>query len=180
MAASEWTISTLKEHFEQLLQAQADRCQAADELLGTNAKNAAEALVKQAHEYERRLSDLNHEAARINAANANNVSREVYETDKKSGEDWKRRIETQVAAAVPQSEYRAYKDTTSTALTLQAGKREGVGATGLTIFNVIVGLSALVAIMFGVAALLAVRPSASNLPATVYLQPAPGPVPKSP
>lgn len=179
---SEWTIGTLKEHFEQLLKALEEKSQAATALLESNAKNSSEALVKQAAEYERRLSDLNHEAARINAANASNVSREVYDANKKSDDEWKHRIESLVNAAVPLSEFRVYKDSTSTALTLQAGKREGIGTTGLTVFNVIVGLSALIGIMFGVAALLAVRPNvtsvAPTVPSTIYVQPAPQDKPK--
>lgn len=48
------------------------------------------ALSVQAKEYERRLEDLNHEASRILAANAANVSREVF--DKTIG-DLNRRVD---------------------------------------------------------------------------------------
>lgn len=44
-----------------------------------NILEKAKALELQAKEIERRLSDLNHEDARIAAVNASNVSREVYD-----------------------------------------------------------------------------------------------------
>ena len=154
MVESQWTIDTLKELLETRLNALADRCEADRVLLASNADHVAEQLVKQAAEYERRLSDLNHEAARINAANASNVSREVYDADKGAGDEWRRRIEAQLATAVPQSEFRAYKDSTSTALTLQTGKREGIGATGQTIYLVVAIGASVIAMFLGVAALM--------------------------
>jgi hypothetical protein len=166
MPPTEWTIATLKEHFETLLKSAEAKSTADLALLTTRFDSAQEALEKQAEEYERRLSDLNHEAARIAAANASNVSREVYESDKKSDEEWKRRTEAALTNTVPQTEFRSYKESTSTALTLQAGKREGVGITGQTIFTVVVAVAAVVAIVIGIADFLA-RPSA---PTTVYLQ----------
>lgn len=43
-----------------------------------------EALVLQSKEYERRLGDLNHEAARIAAAAEKSVNREVYDVDRQA------------------------------------------------------------------------------------------------
>ncbi len=141
---SEWTIETLKEHFEQQLAAQKEKFNGDVALITAAASNASEALIKQASEYERRLSALNHEAERINAANATNVNRQVYEGDLKSNDEWKRRIEALVANAVSTSEFQSYKDSTSTALNLQAGQRAGVGWTGQTILAFVIGLSALI------------------------------------
>ncbi len=169
MEKSEHTIGTLKELFDTKIKALEDKCEADKNLLTSNAEHAAAELVKQAAEYERRLSDLNHEAARIAAANAANVSKDVYEADRKTNDEWKHRIETAVNSAVPQSEYRAYKDSTSTALTLQAGKREGVGLSAQTVLSVILGLAAVAAIVFGIAAIFIGR----SPPPVVYMQPAP-------
>lgn len=57
-----WNIKTLKEHFEEM------------------HKRDREALQLQAEEYERRLSDLNHEHARIAAAQQTYVSYSVLAT----------------------------------------------------------------------------------------------------
>ncbi len=170
MATTEWTIATLKEHFETLLKGSGSESDAAIELLTARFNAAEDALKKQANEYERRLSDLNHEAARIAAANASNVSREVYDSDKKADDEWKRRTELALSNMVPQPEFRSYKESTSTALTLQAGKREGVGITGQTVLSIMLGLAAVVAIIAGVAAFMATR---TAIPATIYLQPTP-------
>ncbi len=167
-SSTEWTIATLKEHFEVLLDGVKANA-TADNLLLTERFNASqEALKQQAVEYERRLTALNGEAGRLSAANALNVSREVYDNDKKTDEVWKRRVEGQVSDAVPQGEFRSYKETTSTALTLQAGKREGVGITGQTVLSIMLGLAAVIAIIAGIAAFMATR---TALPATIYLQP---------
>jgi hypothetical protein len=151
---SEWTLSTLKELFENKIAALEAKHDAAVELQNVTAAQIAKALEKQAIENERRLSDLNHEAARINAANAANVSREVYDGYRDTNDEWKRRIEAMVSASVPQSEFRSYKDSTSTALTLQAGKREGVGMSASTILSVVLGIGALVGIVIGVPVML--------------------------
>jgi hypothetical protein len=172
---SEWTISTLKEHFEQQLKALESKCKADTDLLTSRANNAAEALDKQAREYERRLSDLNGEAGRIKEANARNVSREVYEGDKKSDDEWKRRMEGLVSDTVGQSEFRSYKDSTSTALTLQAGSREGMKVTGQTVLAVILGLAAIAGIVFGITA------HSGSLPAPIiYVTPSTPPPPGDP
>ena len=157
---------------EQQIGAVKAECKADTGLLTSRANAAAEALDKQAREYERRLSDLNGEAGRIKEANAGNVSREVYDGDKKSDDDWKRRIEALVQNAVPQSEFRSYKEATSTALNLQAGARAGIGVTGQTAFNAILGLAAIVAVVAGVVAF---SSRSSSPPPIIYVTPQPLP-----
>lgn len=56
-AVSEWTIDTLKEHLEKLIDAKAQGIKDALE-------EREKALTLQATEYERRLDDLNHEKNR--------------------------------------------------------------------------------------------------------------------
>ncbi len=166
-APTEWTITTIKEHFETLLAGVKDGSAADNRLLTERFNASQEALKQQAVEYERRLTALNGEAGRLTAANALNVSREVYDNDKKTDEEWKRRMESQIGETVSDPEFRAYKDSTSTALTLQAGKREGVGVTGQTVLAIVLGLAAVIAIIAGVAAFMTSR----TLPTTIYLQP---------
>ena len=72
---TDWTITTLKDFLEQQIGAVKAECKADTGLLTSRANAAAEALDKQAREYERRLSDLNGEAGRIKEANDGNVSR---------------------------------------------------------------------------------------------------------
>lgn len=144
---TEWTISTLKELFETRLAAMEQNLTASIALLDSNANHAAEELKKQATEYERRLSDLNHEAARVASANALNVNKEVYDSDQKALDAWRRGMEVLIGGAVPQTEFRSYKDATSTALNIQAGKNEGVRLSGSTIFSIIIALAALVSII---------------------------------
>lgn len=152
---SEWTISTLKVHLETIIKALKRKCEDADKLLASEARNAAEALVKQASEYERRLTDLNHEAARINAANAKNVGREVYDADKKANDEWKHRIEGLVNAAVPKSDFHQFKEEATSALQLRAGNIEGVGRTGRAALAIILGAAGVAGIIFGLVTLLA-------------------------
>jgi hypothetical protein len=168
---STWTIDTLKEHLEQQLRAVSEKCASDVALVNATAKAAADALVKQAAEYERRLSDLNHEAARIAAANAANVSREVYEGDRATTEAWRRRTEAALSEAVRQAEFTTYKESTSKVLTLQEGKREGIQLTGQTVLSAVVGAAAVIAAAVGVATYIAARASSPAAAPVVYVAP---------
>lgn len=145
---SEWTIETLKEHLEQKIEALKDKAASDNALLTAAQKSAEEALQKQATEYERRLSGLNHEAERINAANASNVSREVYDNDQKSNDQWRRSTEGLLANVVTKTEFSAYEKSTSTALTLQAGGRAAIGSTGQILFGMAVAVSAIIGAIY--------------------------------
>lgn len=156
--STEWTLTTLKELFDEKLRALDDKCSAETTLLHADIQHAAEALVKQATEYERRLTALNGESDRLKTANAGNVGREVYDADKRSDDEWKRRIEGQVASSVPQSEYRAYKEATEKALTTATARREGAGGLTGGVLQVLLAAGVIASIGFGIVNLLA-RPT---------------------
>jgi hypothetical protein len=145
--SEEWTIATLKALFEERLSSLSAKHDADFRLLKADADNRAAALIMQAAEYERRLDALNHEAARINAANAQNVSREVYDADRRGDIDWRRRVEGIATTAVAREEFQTYKDSTSTTLTRQEGKREGTGGIFQMVYMGVIGLAAIVAMI---------------------------------
>ena len=162
--ASEWTIDTLREFLLSKIDSVRDKCNADTERLESDAKHVADNLAKDATEYARRLSDLNHEAKRIADANAANVSREVHDAFVTSIGLWQQRVEKALSEIVPQTEYRQYKESTEKALTTASTRRE----SGLNSLNVLFAIiTAVVAV--GVLTVGIIEINHSSTPNTVYV-----------
>lgn len=94
-------------------------------------------------ELERRLETLNHAHQRAAEVLSTYLSRESWEKFKEEDMIWKRQSDVLRSTWVTQAEFHTYKETTQTALTLSAGKRQGIGAVWGA---VAVGFSTLAAI----------------------------------
>jgi hypothetical protein len=132
---TEWTIETLKEHLELQITGLRDR-----------EKIRGEALKLQADEYERRLTALNGEQARIAANQSASVSREIWDSSQREDRAWKSRIEGSISSSLPRVEFQTYKDTTDKALQLKAGQSQGIGAVGAIVVQVLTSLAGMAAI----------------------------------
>lgn len=133
--STEWTIATLKAHFDALRQV--DR----------------EALELQAAENKRRLDELNHEHARVAQAQQTYVSKDTWDGFLKSDQAWKAAADRSSQASLPRVEFQAYKDTTERALTLKAGQSAGVGLSLGTVVQIITSLASAAVIVTLIVAL---------------------------
>ena len=79
-------------------------------------------------ELERRLETLNHAHQRAAEVLTTYLPREVFEKFREEDITWKRQEEVLRAHWVTQDEFRTYKETTQQALTLTAGKGQGVSS----------------------------------------------------
>lgn len=136
---SEWTIDTLKEHFEKQFAALHER-----------EKLRAEALTLQAAEYERRLESLNGEQARIAANQSSSVSRELWDSTEREDREWKRRADAAIADRVSRAEFQTYKEATEKALTLKAGQSLGIGATAAVMVQILSSLGVIASIVVAI------------------------------
>ncbi len=132
----DWTISTLKEHFEKLF------------------REMARALRLQAKEYKRRLKDLNGEQARIASSQATYVSRELWDRSQSEDREWKRKADLAIAGTLSADEFQRYKETTDRALQLKAGQDKGISTSAFVVVQVITSLAALGALAVSIAALI--------------------------
>lgn len=132
-----WTITTLKEHLEDNLCAMKklydEKIMSLENKLGERDR----ALLLQAEEYKRRMTDLNNENGRILAAQATSVSKDTWDGFIIGFESWKSATEKIIQAALPRVEFQAYKDATDKALTLGAGKSTGIGLTANIVAQVL-------------------------------------------
>ena len=164
---SEYTLNTLKELLESEIDALENSFKEEKNRTRENARSLAEELKKQATEYERRLSDLNHENARIAASNAKNVSRDTHDAFVASVSDWQKRTDRALAEAVTGVEFRAYQTSTSAALTLKQGERKGAETSWQGIMMAVTGISAVIAIIL--ALFIMFKAPSTPAPTAVYL-----------
>lgn len=101
----------------------------------THATDEARKL--QAAEYERRLDALNGEQARIAQSQATYISREIWEAFQKEHRALTERMATIQSGSVTSKEFQVYKDAVDKALSIAAGKKEGVGMVAYVIAQVI-------------------------------------------
>ena len=104
---SEWTIETLKELVESRLTSIESSNRASLLRVEEKALLIATALEKQAHEYERRLSDINKETDRLSSTLQTRVSREVYDLYVTGMEQWRQRVENSISLQVGRKEAHA-------------------------------------------------------------------------
>ena len=113
-----WTLTTLKAYLEQNLASLSEEVE-----LKFKARDKAQKLqhrIDQEH-----FKALNNEAARILKATEVTVSRDTWNAEQKSFQDWKNNVERMLQGALPRTEFQTYKDATDKALTLKAGQSQG-------------------------------------------------------
>lgn len=149
MAESQWTIDTLKEFFQAKIDAEVAAREAAVDLLKARLNAADEALKLQAEANKVHFDSLNHEGQRLLAANAASVPRELYDADRKSGEEWRRTTEERLGKTLSEATFNAYKESTQRATNIQTGKSEGLGLTGATIMQLLLAAGVIGSLLFG-------------------------------
>jgi|KBSSwiStaDraftv2_1062776.scaffolds.fasta_scaffold22920_14 hypothetical protein len=114
-------ITDVKEHFEARINNLERHLKEMDE-----QKDQAKALALK--ELERRLHDLNNAHQRAADVLQTYLPREVWEKYREEDMSWKRQDEVLRSSWVTQDEFRTYKETTQQALTLTAGKGQGISS----------------------------------------------------
>lgn len=160
-SASGWTIDTLKEFFEGKLAAIQDQIKSRDT-----------ALELQATENKRRLSELNHEHARVAAAQETYVSKDTWDGYVNARQAWTAGADRVMQSSLPRSEFQTYKDSTEKALALKAGQSAGLGMTASAIASVISTCASIGAIIGVILVLTRSEPVTTVAPQVVYV-PAP-------
>jgi hypothetical protein len=149
--ASEWTVPTLKEHFEALRKD--------DQLAVAAALSAAErAAAKADSAMEKRFDGVNEFRATLADQASQLMPREEYSAQHRAIVDGLSALTTQF------NDLRARTE----------GKREGIGGTGATIFQIIIGAAAIVAMIATTSTFFA-GPRALPVSNPVVYQPSSGP-----
>jgi|SRR5580704_921481 hypothetical protein len=157
MAEGQWNIDTLKEFLTAKIDAVKAAHQADVDLINARLIAAQDALKLKSDADGEHFKQLNNEAMRVDKATTAGVQREVYETDKKASEEWRRSVEDRLGKMLSEDTFNAYKETTQRATNIQSGRGQGIGATGATVFQIVIGAAAVVAIIGAIFAL--VRPT---------------------
>lgn len=145
--STHWTLESLKVYFE-------DKFVALDKL----RKQEANTLAIQAKEYERRLEGLNHEAARINAAAQQSLSRDAWDTFLKGDSAWKSQSERDKSTHLPRAEYDVQNRALSERLSVDTerivileaqitSRRAGIGSVGALVLGTFVVISSLASVI---------------------------------
>lgn len=88
------TLREFEQRFSELRQLMDERTRYEREILSTRENLLKEALLKQASEYERRLTELNHAHATAMENWARSMPRELFEQWEKEYDKWKEGIQT--------------------------------------------------------------------------------------
>lgn len=148
------TISTAMELLLAKIAALDAKVDANKDLITADAQHVATELRKDSAEVERRLGELNHAHARLDTVVNHNLNRETWDTFVANYTERTQRIETLLSEKVPQTEFRAYQQSTGRAVVVQEtaqarqeGSREGVKLTGSNILAALVGLGAFITVV---------------------------------
>ena len=181
--ATEWTIETLKEHFESELKTLSDKCREDKTAWEREFAARDKALDLKAIEYKEHFSALNGEAARIQAVLAVSVTKEAFDTKMGDLDSWKRTRESNESKFLLAEIFNTYKGTTQEALQLEHGRREGVAGSRAAfqmsvgqIAAMIVAAATVASMIIGLIAFLATRNPAPSSPQVIYVPPAIAPI----
>lgn len=148
---------SLREHLEAQIKALCMKHELKFKALEDKIAARDKALELQAEANKTHFIALNNEAARILKAIEVTVSRDTWNAFKQSYDDWTRKVETAIGGLLPAKDFNEFKDATNRALQIKTGQAQGVGMTTSTLVTIVVVVTAVAGMIFGLATFL-VRP----------------------
>lgn len=122
-----WTIGTAVAMVQEANAGHRRELQWAFRNLGEKLAKVEQVRVEDKAEYQRRLTDLNHENARVLAQQSSSVSRELWDASQQQDREWKRNMDLKAAELLTKNEFWQYKQDTNKALQLREGQSTGIG-----------------------------------------------------
>ena len=119
--------------------------------LGEKLAKSEQVRVEDKVEFLRRLTDLNHENARLLTAQSSSVSREIWDASQAEYRNFKSLTEVTMKGLLTQSEFWQYKQTTDKALQLREGQSSGIGQFSgavLQVASLLCSLAAVVTVIY--------------------------------